>query len=180
MSNRIDWVAIEAHPRFQELHRRKSRFLWGLMAFSVVYYFLLPIGAAYWTELFRKRRSGGPSTSACCSRSRNSSSPGSWRSSIRGTPAAISMRSPPTSAGRRRQIRHDARVALFPRAPRLRCSRTVTTPSRCSPAARCRSGSAGLALERLRRDHRVDHVCDLARREARADALSSSTPPADR
>jgi uncharacterized membrane protein (DUF485 family) len=55
MSNRIDWVAIEAHPRFQELHRRKSRFLWGLMAFSVVYYFLLPIGAAYWTELFRKR-----------------------------------------------------------------------------------------------------------------------------
>jgi uncharacterized membrane protein (DUF485 family) len=51
----IDWVAIEAHPRFQELHRRKSRFLWGLMAFSVVYYFLLPIGAAYWSEVFRKR-----------------------------------------------------------------------------------------------------------------------------
>lgn len=51
----IDWVAIEAHPRFQELHRRKSRFLWGLMAFSVLYYFLLPIGAAYWTDLFRVR-----------------------------------------------------------------------------------------------------------------------------
>jgi uncharacterized membrane protein (DUF485 family) len=50
----IDWVGIEAQPRFRELHRRKSRFLWGLMAFSIVYYFLLPIGAAYWTELFRR------------------------------------------------------------------------------------------------------------------------------
>jgi len=28
-------------------------FLWGLMIFSVVYYFLLPIGAAYFPELFR-------------------------------------------------------------------------------------------------------------------------------
>lgn len=51
----IDWVAIEAHPRFRELHRRKSRFLWGLMAFSVAYYFLLPIGAAYWTGFFERR-----------------------------------------------------------------------------------------------------------------------------
>jgi uncharacterized membrane protein (DUF485 family) len=51
----VDWVAIEAHPRFRELHRRKSRFLWGLMTFSVLYYFLLPIGAAYWPELFRHR-----------------------------------------------------------------------------------------------------------------------------
>lgn len=50
----IDWVGIEAHPAFQELHRRKSRVLWGLMAFSTGYYFLLPIGAAYWTELFRR------------------------------------------------------------------------------------------------------------------------------
>lgn len=51
----IDWIAIEAHPRFQELHRRKSRFLWGLMAFSVLYYFLLPVGAAYWPGLFRRQ-----------------------------------------------------------------------------------------------------------------------------
>jgi uncharacterized membrane protein (DUF485 family) len=51
----VDWVAIEAHPKFQDLHRRKSRFLWSLMAFSVLYYFLLPIGAAYWTELFRRQ-----------------------------------------------------------------------------------------------------------------------------
>lgn len=50
----VDWASIEAHPRFQELHRRKSRFLWGLMTFSVLYYFLLPVGAAYWPGLFRQ------------------------------------------------------------------------------------------------------------------------------
>lgn len=49
----LNWSAIDSDPRFQSLHRRKSRFLWGLMAFSVVYYFLLPIGAAYFTDLFK-------------------------------------------------------------------------------------------------------------------------------
>ena len=49
----FNWSAIDADPRFQELHARKSRFLWGLMAFSVVYYFLLPIGAAYFTDLYK-------------------------------------------------------------------------------------------------------------------------------
>lgn len=49
----MNWVAIDRDPRFQELHRKKSSFLWGLMIFSVVYYFLLPIGAAYFTDLFR-------------------------------------------------------------------------------------------------------------------------------
>ncbi len=48
-----NWAAIDADPRFQDLHRKKSRFLWGLMIFSVVYYFLLPIGAAYFQELFK-------------------------------------------------------------------------------------------------------------------------------
>lgn len=51
----IDWYAVAADPRFIDLHRRKSRFLWGLMAFSLVYYFLLPLGAAYTPELFRKQ-----------------------------------------------------------------------------------------------------------------------------
>ena len=49
----INWSAVDADPRFQELHRKKSSFLWGLMAFSVIYYFLLPIGAAYFPGLFR-------------------------------------------------------------------------------------------------------------------------------
>jgi uncharacterized membrane protein (DUF485 family) len=51
----IDWAAVIADPRFNKLHRRKTAFLWGLMAFSVVYYFLLPIGAAYFQDLFKVR-----------------------------------------------------------------------------------------------------------------------------
>lgn len=51
----VDWAAVDADPRFRDLHRRKSRFLWGLMIISVVYYFLLPIGAAYATELFKAK-----------------------------------------------------------------------------------------------------------------------------
>jgi uncharacterized membrane protein (DUF485 family) len=49
----MNWVAIDQDPRFQELHSKKTRFLWGLMIFSIVYYFLLPIGAGYFTTLFR-------------------------------------------------------------------------------------------------------------------------------
>lgn len=49
----LDWQAIVADPRFQALHRKKTGFLWGLMVFSIVYYFLLPIGAAYFQNLFR-------------------------------------------------------------------------------------------------------------------------------
>ena len=51
----INWAAIDADPRFQALHRRKRRFLWILMAVSVVYYFLLPLGAAYCPALFRTK-----------------------------------------------------------------------------------------------------------------------------
>jgi uncharacterized membrane protein (DUF485 family) len=51
----VEWDAIIRDPRFQKLHRRKTLFLWGLMALSVVYYFLLPIGAAYYQDLFKVR-----------------------------------------------------------------------------------------------------------------------------
>jgi uncharacterized membrane protein (DUF485 family) len=51
----IDWNAVIADPRFQALHRRKQSFLTGLMVFSVVFYFLLPIGAAYFQDLFRTK-----------------------------------------------------------------------------------------------------------------------------
>jgi uncharacterized membrane protein (DUF485 family) len=54
MSNpELNWAAIDADPRFQRLHSKKTTFLWGLMLFSVVYYFLLPIGAAYYQDLFK-------------------------------------------------------------------------------------------------------------------------------
>ena len=49
----INWSAIDADPRFQRLHRKKTNFLLSLMIFSVAYYFLLPIGAAYYPELFK-------------------------------------------------------------------------------------------------------------------------------
>jgi len=51
----MNWAAIDADPRFQELHRRKTTFLWTLMIISVVYYFLLPIGAAYYQDLFKQK-----------------------------------------------------------------------------------------------------------------------------
>lgn len=49
----MNWAAIDADPRFQALHQKKTMFLWGLMIFSVIYYFLLPIGAAYFQDLFK-------------------------------------------------------------------------------------------------------------------------------
>ncbi len=50
---KLDWKAIVADPRFQALRAKKIRFLWGLMVFSIVYYFLLPVGAAYFQDLFK-------------------------------------------------------------------------------------------------------------------------------
>ncbi|MEQ1525256.1 MAG: DUF485 domain-containing protein [Gallionella sp.] len=49
----INWAAIDAHPKFQALHRKKLFFLWGLMVFSIIYYFMLPIGAAYFQDIFK-------------------------------------------------------------------------------------------------------------------------------
>lgn len=56
MSNqKTNWSAIDQDPRFQQLHTKKTRFLWGLMIISVIYYFLLPIGAAYFQDLFKMK-----------------------------------------------------------------------------------------------------------------------------
>ena len=49
----INWVAIDNDPRFQRLHAKKMAFLTGLMVFSLVYYFLLPIGAAYFPDIYK-------------------------------------------------------------------------------------------------------------------------------
>ena len=51
----VDWNAVINDPRFQSLHRRKQGFLTGLMIFSIVFYFVLPIGAAYFQDLFKIR-----------------------------------------------------------------------------------------------------------------------------
>ena len=60
IANEIDWQAVLADPRFQTLHRRKQGFLTALMLFSLVFYFLLPVGAAYFQGLFRIKVFGGP------------------------------------------------------------------------------------------------------------------------
>lgn len=52
---KYDWTAIAGDPKFRELTRRKARFLWALMLFSIAYYFLLPVGAAYFPELFARQ-----------------------------------------------------------------------------------------------------------------------------
>jgi uncharacterized membrane protein (DUF485 family) len=49
----LNWKAIDEDPRFQTLHSKKVTFLTSLMVFSLFYYFLLPIGAAYFTDLFK-------------------------------------------------------------------------------------------------------------------------------
>ncbi len=49
----MNWAAIDADPRFQKLHKRKTTFLWSLMIISMVYYFLLPIGTAYFQDIFK-------------------------------------------------------------------------------------------------------------------------------
>jgi uncharacterized membrane protein (DUF485 family) len=49
----LNWTAIDADPRFQRLHSKKVAFLTTLMVISLIYYFLLPIGAAYFTDLFK-------------------------------------------------------------------------------------------------------------------------------
>jgi uncharacterized membrane protein (DUF485 family) len=49
----LNWAAIDADPRFKDLHGKKSAFLWGLMVFAIIYYFLLPIGAAYFPDLYK-------------------------------------------------------------------------------------------------------------------------------
>ena len=46
------WAALAAAPAFRDLHARKSRFLWSLLAFSVLYYFLLPVGAAWFGDWY--------------------------------------------------------------------------------------------------------------------------------
>jgi uncharacterized membrane protein (DUF485 family) len=48
----VQWSEIVADPRFQVLHKKKQAFLTGLMVFSVFFYFLLPIGAAYFPSLY--------------------------------------------------------------------------------------------------------------------------------
>ncbi|MBX3667069.1 MAG: DUF485 domain-containing protein [Rhodocyclaceae bacterium] len=54
-ASQINWKAIDADPRFQRLHSRKTAFLVTLMVISIIYYFLLPVGAAFAPDLFKAK-----------------------------------------------------------------------------------------------------------------------------
>ena len=53
MATTVNWAANDHDPRFQALHKKKTTFLWSLVIFSIIYYFMLPIGAAYYQDLFK-------------------------------------------------------------------------------------------------------------------------------
>lgn len=53
MATNYDWDAIAEHPKFRELHRRKTTFLFGWWAFAAVLYLTLLLGAGYAPDLFR-------------------------------------------------------------------------------------------------------------------------------
>lgn len=51
----MNWQAIDADPRFQRLHREKRLVLGTLMSLSVICYFMLPLGTAWFPGVFRVR-----------------------------------------------------------------------------------------------------------------------------
>lgn len=53
-----DWARISQHPHFVELHNKKKRFLVGWWLFSAVFYFILPIGAAWFGSIYSIRLFG--------------------------------------------------------------------------------------------------------------------------
>lgn len=54
----IDWAAIRRDPRFRLLQRRKARFLAFLMLAALLWFFALPLGAAFHPGFFRLPVSG--------------------------------------------------------------------------------------------------------------------------
>jgi uncharacterized membrane protein (DUF485 family) len=49
----VNWLAIEADPRFIQLHKDKNRFLWRMMLFALIYFFCLPIATAYFQDILK-------------------------------------------------------------------------------------------------------------------------------
>ena len=53
-----DWAAIARHPKFLELHRRKTTFLFGWWLASATLYFLFTLGAGFAPGLYRTKVAG--------------------------------------------------------------------------------------------------------------------------
>ncbi len=63
--NQPDWAAIAKDPKFLELKRKKGRFLIFTMIFAVIFYCLLPIGAAYFPSIFNIKLYGPFNVALC-------------------------------------------------------------------------------------------------------------------
>jgi uncharacterized membrane protein (DUF485 family) len=55
MASEYNWDAIAENPKFKELHRRKTTFLFGWWGFATVLYLLLLLGAGYAPDLFKAK-----------------------------------------------------------------------------------------------------------------------------
>ena len=179
----VDWKAIVADPRFQALHRKKTGFLWGLMVFSVVYYFLLPHRRGLFPAICSRSRCGGRSTSGILFAL--SEFVVAWaiafvyarRPTPSSTPMAAELIRDAEKIGST-QMRHDE--TALPGAP----ARSPAC-SRCSPPRRLRrkgavdrqvaSGSPSLVFGAIIAHHDVRHVPG-GRSASRAPP--TSTPPA--
>lgn len=50
-NKKIHWQAIEADPRFKALQCKKNKFLLRMILFALLYFFMLPIAAAYFQPI---------------------------------------------------------------------------------------------------------------------------------
>lgn len=53
MAKQYDWDAIAENPKFKELHRRKTTFLFGWWAFAACFYMTLQLGIGYAPDLLK-------------------------------------------------------------------------------------------------------------------------------
>jgi uncharacterized membrane protein (DUF485 family) len=177
---RYDWTAIAADPRFQELHRKKTLFLWGLMVFSVAFYFLLPVARYFRTcsgSSFRSRqrrhpvRAGGirrgVGIAFIYARRANTEFDTMAASIVRGFRATL-QRAAHEPSGRPR-ANTGARSAKVPKLARYALTAgfvallAVATPR----SRRARRRQWWLAyVSRVRRHHRLDDVRHLSYRQA--------------
>ena len=147
------------------LHRKKMGFLWGLMVFSVVYYFLLPIGAAYFQDLYKIKVWGPgqrrhPVRAVRVRRGVGARLFYAQRANAEFDPmAAEIVRDAEKQAGRPQMSSRRFALAAAPsRSPRRHAGAGAGRRRRAMPLADVRG---------VRRHHRADDVRDLPRRQAR-------------
>ncbi len=169
-ATQVDWKAIDSRPEFQELHRKKMGFLWGLMVFSMVYYFLLPIGAAYFPELYQIKVWGPVNVGILFALSEFVVA---WALAYylrQARERRCSIRWPRRSSPKPRRPWEARNERASPDTRRWRLRAGGDFHSRAGPG-RCPRAVPLAHLRRVRRDHHGDDVRHLRRREARQDRV---------